>query len=87
MIISKYLSILKYFKLKAKALYLKYMKISKYFNINTIQVIEVLEYTYILKYLSIKVQRYTHLSMKVNLNTYYIIVFEYDQIHKSLEYT
>ena len=25
--------------------------------------------------------------MKVNLNTYYIIVFEYDQIHKALEYT
>ena len=63
------------------------MSIPKYFNINTIQVIEVLEYTYILKYLSIKVQRYTHLSMKVNLNTYYIIVFEYGQIHKAFEYT
>ena len=63
------------------------MSIPKYFNINTIQVIEVVEHTYILKYLSIMVQRYTHLSMKVNLNTYYIMIFEFDQIHKALEYT
>ena len=63
------------------------MGIHKYFYISTIQVTDILEYTYILKYLSIKVQRYTPLSMKVNLNTYYIIVFEYDQIHKALEYT
>ncbi len=59
----------------------------KDFYINTIQVIQVFEYAYILKYLSITVQRYTHLSMKVNLNTYYIIVFDYDKIHKALEDT
>ena len=39
------------------------------------------------KFLSILVQRYTYLIIKVNLNTYYIILFEYDQIHKALEYT
>ena len=63
------------------------MGIHKYFYISTIQVTDILEYTYILKYSSIYVQRYTYLSMKVNLNFYYIIVFEYDQIHKALEYT
>ena len=63
------------------------MSIPKYFYISTIQVTKVLEYTYILNYLSIYVQRYTYLSMKVHLNTYYIIVYEYDQIHKALEYT
>ena len=63
------------------------MGIHKYFYISTIQVTDILEYTFIQKYLSIYAQRYTYLSMKVNLNTYYIIVFKYDQIHKALEYT
>ena len=63
------------------------MGIHKYFYISTIQVTDILENTYIQKYLSIYAQRYTYLSMKVNLNTYYIIVFKYDQIHKALEYT
>ena len=63
------------------------MGIHKYFYISTILLTDILEYTYILKYLSIKVQRYIHLSMKVNLNTYYIIVVKFDQIHKALEYT
>ena len=39
-----------------------------------------------MKYIGIYAQRYTYLSMKVNLNTYYIIVFKLDQIHKALEY-
>ena len=63
------------------------MGIHKYFYISTIQVTNILEYIYRQKYLSIYAQRYTYLSMKVNLNTYYIIVFKYDQIHKALEYT
>ena len=63
------------------------MSIPKYFYINTIQVTNILEYTYIQKNLSIYAQMCTYLSMKVNLNTYYIIVFNYDQIHKALEYT
>ena len=58
------------------------MSIPKFFYINTLKVIYVLEYTYILKYLRIQVQKYIYLSMKVNLNIYYIIVFEYDRIHK-----
>ena len=87
MIIYKQSSILKYFKLKAKALFLNYMGIHKYFDISTIQVTDILEYTYILKYLSIYVKRYIYLSMIVNQNSYYIIVFKYDQIHKILDYT
>ena len=63
------------------------MGIHKYFYISTIQVTNIIEYTYIRKNLSIYAQRFTYLNMKVNLNTYYIIVFNYDQIHKALEYT